>query len=419
MKVLWLINVPTPKLAKSANLNSVPFGGWLVQLLEELNKHQGIDMYVLFKQTEKEIDVFGVADGIRYCGFYQDVFKLNQLSDKHRELFKSVLKDFNPDVIQIFGTEHLHAYDMLEASKELHYIDRTIITIQGMVSVYAKHYFADTPLVVRYGYSLRDVFRGNINMGRKQYVLRGKFEEDIIKNAYHAIGRTDWDEACVKRLNPRIKYYYNNETLRESFYHSVWDYNHCERYSIFCSQASHPIKGIHYLIEALPEIIEQYPNTMVYISGEDYTKKSKLKQTLYQKYIIGRIKKLSLENHITFVGTLNEKQMVDQYLKANVFVCPSSIENSPNSVGEAMILGIPTVSADVGGVKNMLVHNEEGYVYQHDAPYMLAYYIMKIFAANEDAQILGNAARKHALKTHDIETNINDLIDIYVKIMGD
>ena len=57
---------------------------------------------------------------------------------------------------------------------------------------------------------------------------------------------------------------------------------------------------------------------------------------------------------------------------------------SPNSVGEAMILGTPVVSSDVGGVKNMLTHNEEGFLYQHDAPYMLAFYVMELFENKEN-----------------------------------
>ena len=69
--------------------------------------------------------------------------------------------------------------------------------------------------------------------------------------------------------------------------------------------------------------------------------------------------------------------MKERFLKSNVFVSPSTIENSPNSLGEAMLLGIPCISSDVGGVKNLLKHEEEGYVYQTDAPYMLAYYVKK------------------------------------------
>lgn len=91
------------------------------------------------------------------------------------------------------------------------------------------------------------------------------------------------------------------------------------------------------------------------------------------------IRQYKLEKHVTFLGTLNPEDMCMAYINTHIFVSASSIENSPNSVGEAMILGVPTISSDVGGVKNMLVHEQEGYIYPFDEPYMLAYYIKKIF----------------------------------------
>lgn len=108
--------------------------------------------------------------------------------------------------------------------------------------------------------------------------------------------------------------------------------------------------------------------------------------------------------------------MCSQYLNSHIFASCSSIENSPNSVGEAMILGTPVVSSDVGGVKNMLIHNEEGYIYPFDEYYMLAYYIMKIFKNDDLALKLSGNARCHARKTHDEHTNTERLYQIYTKL---
>ena len=105
--------------------------------------------------------------------------------------------------------------------------------------------------------------------------------------------------------------------------------------------------------------------------------------------------------------------MKQNYLEANVFVLPSTIENSPNSLGEAMLLGVPSVAADVGGVTTMMVHEKEGYVYPSSAPYMLADYIQQVFAMEKEAEALGAAAKAHARKTHDPETNLNTLLSIY------
>ena len=142
----------------------------------------------------------------------------------------------------------------------------------------------------------------------------------------------------------------------------------------------------------------------------------KQKRSVYVNYLEKLIRQYSLENSIVFLGSLNAEEMKEQYLLANVFASPSSIENSPNSVGEAMILGTPVVSSDVGGVKNMLTHNEEGFLYQHDAPYMLAFYAMELFENKEKCFEFSKNAKQHAKTTHDANQNLSALIDIYRSI---
>jgi glycosyltransferase involved in cell wall biosynthesis len=115
---------------------------------------------------------------------------------------------------------------------------------------------------------------------------------------------------------------------------------------------------------------------------------------------------------------MDAQGMKDAYLDSNVFVLPSTIENSPNSLGEAMLLGVPCVAADVGGVTTMMTHDTEGYIYQSTAPYMLAHNIKLDFAMEENAAGMGLAARAHALDTHDPETNLQDLLSIYRVIGG-
>ena len=115
---------------------------------------------------------------------------------------------------------------------------------------------------------------------------------------------------------------------------------------------------------------------------------------------------------------LDEKQMCERYLKSNVFVSSSSIENAPTSLGEAMILGVPCVASDVGGVTDLLQHKEEGFVYQPDTPYMLAHYVCEIFADDELALQFSKRARMHAIKTHNKEENTKRMMEIYREITG-
>jgi len=174
------------------------------------------------------------------------------------------------------------------------------------------------------------------------------------------------------------------------------------------------------MLRAMPEILRNYPDAHLYVAGNDLTKTDslyeKLKISSFAKYIKMLISEYGLENKVTFTGPLTEQKMKERFLKSNVFVSPSTIENSPNSLGEAMLLGVPCISSDVGGVKNLLKHEEEGYVYQTDAPYMLAYYVKKTFAMKDEAEVMGVRGKEHAIKTHNREQNLQVLLKIYEDI---
>ena len=164
-------------------------------------------------------------------------------------------------------------------------------------------------------------------------------------------------------------------------------------------------------------IKERYPDIKVYVSGYDNALKSGVLKTAYGSYIQHLIKKYKLSSNIDYVGILNAEEMKKRFLKSEIFVSPSVIENSPNSVGEAMMLGMPVIAANVGGVSTMLQHNKEGHLYQADAPYLLAYYICCFFEDRQREEVFGEEARKHAQRTHDKEKNIKELIEIYEKII--
>jgi len=253
------------------------------------------------------------------------------------------------------------------------------------------------------------------------FYKRGKYEINALKFANHVIGRTDWDCACTQQINSKVKYHFCNETLRDSFYSHEWDIDKCDRNSIFLSQASTPIKGIHFMLQALPEIIKQYPKTHLYVAGNNLTSTdglyNKLRISSFGMYIKKMIKELNLTQYVTFLGPLNEEQMCQQFLKSHVFVSPSTIENESNSLSEAKILGVPVVASYVGGVTNRITFNIDGYLYQHDAPYMLSYYVSKIFSDDNLALSFSTSAKLNARKIHNRKINAQTLIKIYHDIM--
>ena len=123
-----------------------------------------------------------------------------------------------------------------------------------------------------------------------------------------------------------------------------------------------------------------------------------------------------MEEQVFFLGQMDAEQMKAQYLKAHVFLSASTIENSPNSVGEAMLLGVPVVSSLVGGVPDLVTDEKEGLLYHADNVSALAMAVARIFEDRELADRLSAAARVRARKTHDADTNYRRLLEIYQEI---
>ncbi|AWE06762.1 glycosyl transferase family 1 [Lysinibacillus sp. 2017] len=418
MKILWLVNIPLPEVCRLMDEKSTPFGGWLINASKYLAAQDNITLSIAFPKLKSKNVMEFRGEKIDYFAFPHLDINDNKLI-KDNGYLKLILKKAQPDIVHIFGTEFAHSLAMVNACNELGI--KTVINIQGLVSVIEKHYLANLPTNVQKRFTFRDfVKQDNILQQKKEFKKRGLMEIEAIRKTEHVIGRTTWDLACASQINPNVNYHFCNETLREEFYKNEWLLKKCEKYTIFLSQASYPVKGLHYVLEALPMVLKKFPKTKLYIAGYDITGnetvKEKLKFSSYAKYIKEMIRNLNISNCVVFTGVLDEKQMCERYLKSNLFVCPSTIENSPNSLGEAMLLGAPCIASNVGGVSDMLKHKEEGYVYQADAPYMLAHYICELFENEELTLKFSKNGRKRAFQTHDSTKNTKRIMEIYENI---
>ena len=411
MKVLWICNIIIGDIANEMGLSFSPFGGWLSSAYKKL---KGSDNEIVFLYPNKE-SVHYKNDNLEVFGFKKASFNnYNELTDE----FIRILKTTTPNIIHIHGTEYLHSYAMAVACQKSNLLDKTVVSIQGLVSVIANHYysFLSNRIIKRKTFGDLYFKRKSIKAQKNDFEKRGEFEEKSLKIVKHVIGRTDWDRACVEKINPYIEYHFCGESLRDSFYENSWSLDNCEKYSIFVSQSNYPLKGFHLMLEAFSDILSVYPSAKLYTTGRnivDLSFKSVLALSSYEKYLMDLILKYNLQNNVVFIGRLDENAMCERMKTAHVFVSPSSIENSSNSLGEAMTLGVPCVASDVGGTSSILTHNKEGFLYQSNAPYMLAFYVMKIFENDELALKLSIEAKERAKHQYDRVDNYKTLIEIY------
>jgi len=102
-----------------------------------------------------------------------------------------------------------------------------------------------------------------------------------------------------------------------------------------------PRKGAYWLSAVLGEV--KHPDIKLIIIG-DGPERLNLEKELAQEIS---------ENRVIFLGWIPNREMVDYYGLADVFLMPSEEEGFPRVLLEAMAAGLPFVAYDVGGVKEI------------------------------------------------------------------
>ena len=113
---------------------------------------------------------------------------------------------------------------------------------------------------------------------------------------------------------------------------------------ITTASADIPLKGLKYLIQALPEILKSFPKTTLTVIGKapSNSEVSKL------------ISNLNLKEIISFKSGISENEIVDLYHASEIAVIPSLYEGFGFGAGEAMACGVPLISTHSGGLKEVV-----------------------------------------------------------------
>ena len=431
MKVLWLVNRILPMFYTDLGIKETNFGGgWLTGLLNALVKNEDIELAVSAPMNNISKIMDGKTGGVSY--FFYPEKNVRNYDAGIIPYFQEISARYEPDVIHIFGTEYPRTLEMIDAVGA----DRILISLTGILTEYLCEFRCDVPeqyfkkhaplrAISKIHPKLRFLCNRLLSYMEDDFKSRAVFEIQSVKKAKYVSGRTTFDKTFAKRENPGILYFFCNESLRESFYtYRKWDYRGCQPHSIFISNAGYPIKGFHKVIEACGRIKQFYPDMQIYVAGNSPFSgipgiKGKLIEVTdeYAMYLRKLTKENDLFDRIHYLGNLDEKGMAERFLDANVFVLPSSAENSPNSLGEAMLLGVPCIASNVGGVAEMMLNEEEGLVYPYHDVSALANAIRFLFDNPPKAAEFGRNAIAHAEMTHDPEKNSAEMKEIYTSIV--
>lgn len=420
MKVLWLTNLLMPDMATALGRSPSPRQGWMPALADALVESTSVELAVATavqgQSFHKEI-----VRNVKYYAFLRPKGNVdgNHLPLPLIENYRRVIEDFRPDVIHIHGTEFfqglLTGRGLLECP--------TVISIQGIIDVCEKHYWGNIPFIkILMTRTLRDWVRLDGLIEQKlAWKRRAKWEQEIFARNQAFLGRTLWDKAHTRRLNPEARYYHCDELLRQPFYDVQWNIDSIKRHSIFTSSAGYPLKGFHILVKAVALLRQEFPDISIRTPrAYFYSELSGLKRLLknqrstgYARYLTELVRREGMQNHIVPFDSLDASEMANELKNAHVFALPSLIENSSNALAESMLVGTPAVASYVGGIPSMARDDESALFFPPDDEAVLAEQIRRIFLDDDLACRLSNNASAVARIRHSKDRIVKDMLKIY------
>ncbi len=391
--------------------------GWIGALFEQLkiNNNTSIELGVLFNSSQKVKDcIDGVTyyaipskkpQGIKKWMYYLRNYKKLSHLDYFDEI-SEIINDFKPDIIHLWGVENT-------LSSVCHYKKIPVIVhLQGLLCQCYETYYPYKMNEYSFKYDIFSkrewIFNNGINFLGNEMQVRAEIEKKHMADVPAVMGRTEWDERYAKFCNPNIKYFHVDEALRSEFYNSpTWDKNRGNKFIVYSTISETIYKGLDVVLKAA-DILKSY-NYFDFewrIAGinpnSEFVKE-------FEK-IVG----IKCSNvNVKLLGKQSPEQLINGLLESDLYVHPSYIDNSPNSLCEAQYLGVPCCSTNVGGVSSLLQNNVSGRLFSANAPFDMAIAVKDCYDHEDQWRQFADNGMKKAHERHNPENIIKQLMKVY------
>lgn len=406
MKVLWFeISIPS-RYKDSGRV----LGGWQDSLENIVVGSNEIELYVAF---ESKIPAErNKVDGITYIPMYacysylekkRSEFTWSIKEQKCIELGRKVIEEIKPDVIHVFGNEW--PFGLLAQYTDI----PLVIHIQGSIVPYHN---AQYPPGYN-GYTF--VEAAGLNLRKDWHRLkkycesksRLEMEKRIWKCVKHYMGRTSWDRALVNTLTEGSTYHHVEEALRPTFLENdkLWSCPNGEKLRLLSTGCSSFWKGIDVMLKTAH---------VLKVAGIDFEWNVAGGMNAELKEIVEKKERMKYsDNNFNFLGFCKPEQLIDLMCSSTMFVHTAYIENSPNSICEAQLVGMPIVSTMVGGIATLVRNGEEGDLLPANDPWQIANAIIELSKDKERMIRYSTNSRQHALERHAPENIKAQLLECY------
>lgn len=410
-RILWFS--PTPSLF-AQNTVRHNGGGWVASLECLIRTVPEFELGIAFESADRRfqhlengVHYFPIDANVRLAQKLRRKFGIATECDALIEHARRIISQFDPDLIHVFGSESCFGLlsDLIDIP--------LIIHMQGSLPAYANARFPP-------GYGRFDFIRASRGNPLRLYRLfsndrafarRAKREEAILRGCRHFMGRTEWDRAICAIFNPEATYDYCSEALRTDFVEETrcWAPRSGAEINLVSTLSNPLYKGADLILKTAEVLRKEMGRGVRWrVFGVSDIAIQQAKTGLQ-----------AADWGVELSGVADSDGIRDALLAADMYVHPSYIDNSPNSLCEAQVLGVPVVATNVGGISSLVDPARTGQLVPANDPYMMAWRIAQLKDDQDLGRELSANARTVARNRHAPEQIRADLTAIYRKYKRD
>jgi glycosyltransferase involved in cell wall biosynthesis len=374
MRIAWLgsyhLELLRPELATVRDLQSHP-ASWIVNLARSLSARDNIDLHIITATAGIMENQTIIKNGITFHvirstfpfttrGFpeYMPLDVLSRYGNLRREI-KNVVLRLRPDLVHVHGTEDGYGLAALDVAMP------TVVSIQGIVQLCGR-------------VSPSMFFR-----------LQAPIERHIIRKSKYFGTRTEWANSFIHSLNSTARIYDLPEAVNQVFFK---ERVRKSTQNILIVGSVVQRKGLEEALDAMSLIVAKCPSAKLLVVGDGPPD--------YLKVLKERALSAGTAHHVEWLGPKTVEEIVALHGLSALLIHPSHIDNSPNSVAEAMVSGLPVVASDVGGIPSMIEHGVTGILVEPRNHRQLAEAVISLLKNEAERIRLAKKAMEVACERH-------------------
>lgn len=407
MRVLWFA-------CSSACYEKAKQGSWVEALEFVVKKNlKDVDLGIAFEHPYDKSKV--ERDGVVYypiklnLSFWDKIESKWNFSKRDERLlheYKKVIDDFNPDIIQCFGTEWPYGLISKFVKKPV------IIHLMGCRNYIS---YSKRQILHKYDYVMENLLRPwsiiKYYYDKRCELYENWREREIFAHNRYFMGRTLWDKNIVKYFSPGSNYFHCEEAIREELLNSPyqWKYSDSPKKRFLTIANPSILKGNTHIL--------QTASILKYEFGLDFEWRVTCNENDYRQF-----EKITGINHrdvnIKMIGRINANEIAKELSETQICIHISIIDNSPNSLCEAQLIGTPIIASNVGGISQLVKDGETGLLFPYNEPYTLAFKILDIYSNESILETLSEKERAVSHQRHDSNSISQKVSEIYKWIIN-